>query len=61
MDWKRRGAFLIAILLLLFRPAVASADMGPKPYVKISFCGMEDQTYYVALLAENGTGPWWKQ
>lgn len=39
--------FHIFILLLLFPPMSASADMGSKPSVVVEFVGLEEEEYYV--------------
>lgn len=49
------GRFLLALgLVLLFLPAEARADMGPKPSVNISFTGIQDVEYCGTLLSEAG-------
>ena len=57
---KRFFAFVIAVFMLM--PLIcfpASADMGPKPSVNISFSGFEGQHYFVTLLSDReGHGPW---
>lgn len=56
---KRISCTLILILLLmLLFPATASADMGPKPSVRITFTGAEGLTWYGTLLSfYDSTGP----
>ena len=50
---------MLSILLCLpLFTLSASADMGPKPSVEISFEGLEDETYYVTLLGTSKSGPW---
>lgn len=54
---RRLLPFLLLFSLLL--PVTASADIGPKPSVNVTFRGLEDQTYYVTLLSQtDSTGPW---
>ena len=59
---KRFWIMLIVFTLLL--PSLsgkASADTGPKPSVVLNFKGLEDEEYYVTLLADTqSTGPWSK-
>jgi hypothetical protein len=51
---KRRLSFLVCIVLLLVAiPGVAHADIGPKPSVDIKFSGLEGETYYVCILAQD--------
>ena len=50
--------FLMCLVLLMAMPITASADMGPKPSVRIEFTGIEGETYYGTLLSfRNSTGP----
>ncbi len=52
------GFLCIAMTLLLFTPATADADMGPKPSVRILFENMGDEPCYGTLLSERkSTGP----
>lgn len=44
---------LIAFFLMMVLMPSACADMGPKPSVSITFSGINDAVFYVALLAEN--------
>lgn len=47
-----------ALLLALFLPLIACADMGPKPSVRITFRGLGDEVCYGTLLsAQESTGP----
>jgi len=49
------AALLCALLLL---PAVAHADTGPKPSVRVRFTGLGDRLCYATLLSEkSSTGP----
>ena len=55
---RRVFAFLLCVVLLMAIPITASADMGPKPSVRIEFTGIEGETYYGTLLSKNkSTGP----
>ena len=50
--------FLMCLVLLMAMPITASADMGPKPSVRIEFTGIEGVTYYGTLLSKSkSTGP----
>lgn len=52
------GFLCMAMTLLLFTPATANADMGPKPSVRILFENMGDEPCYGTLLSERqSTGP----
>jgi len=58
---KRVKQLLYAMLLLILivTPMSVSADIGPKPSVKVEFVGLEEEEYYVTLLSEyESTGPW---
>ena len=51
-------AFLLCFVLVMAMPITASADMGPKPSVRIEFTGIEGETYYGTLLSlRDSTGP----
>ncbi len=51
--------YILVMLIMVSRPMSVSADIGPKPSVKIEFIGLEEEEYYVTLLSENdSTGPW---
>jgi hypothetical protein len=50
---RRLSLLLVALLLLTAIPGVAHADMGPKPSIDIKFSGLEGETYYVCILAED--------
>lgn len=58
----KKRLFVCLLLITFLVPLVtgaASADCGPKPSVKISFQGLEDEIYYVTLLSQtDSTGPW---
>ena len=55
---RKLSAILVCLVLLLFLPVTASADVGPKPSVQITFTGIQGQTYYGTLLSQrNTTGP----
>jgi hypothetical protein len=48
----------MCLVLLMTMPISASADMGPKPSVRIEFTGIEGETYYGTLLSlRDSTGP----
>lgn len=53
-----RNIMLSILLCLPLFTLSASADMGPKPSVEISFVGLENETYYVTLLGTSKSGPW---
>lgn len=54
----RRKGIVLLLLLFLILPISASADIGPKPSVRISFTGGEGLTFYGTLLSRNeSTGP----
>lgn len=58
---KKRTAFLLTLTVLwaLLLPVTASADMGPKPSVTVTFQGLEGERYYATLLSsQESTGPW---
>lgn len=51
-------SLLICLILVLNLPITAKADIGPKPSVRITFTGIEGETYYGTLLSERrSTGP----
>ena len=51
-------SLLLCLILVLNLPVTAKADIGPKPSVRISFTGIEGETYYGTLLSERrSTGP----
>ena len=55
---RRVFVFLMCLVLLMAMPITASADMGPKPSVRIEFTGIEGETYYGTLLSlRDSTGP----
>ena len=58
---KKRVMTSVLLLCLLF-PLLAqpaAADCGPKPSIKITFQGLEGETYYVTLLSKaESTGPY---
>ena len=45
-------SLLICLILVLNLPVTAKADIGPKPSVRITFTGIEGETYYGTLLSE---------
>lgn len=50
--------FIICAALFLALPVTAHADIGPKPSVRITFTGIDGETYYGTLLSErSSTGP----
>lgn len=51
--------YVMLLLILIVSPMSVSADIGPKPSVKVEFVGLEEEEYYVTLLSEyESTGPW---
>ena len=51
-------SLLICLILVLNLPITAKADIGPKPSVRITFTGIEGESYYGTLLSERcSTGP----
>ena len=55
---RKLFAFLMSIILVMSLPVTASADIGPKPSVRIQFTGIQGETYYGTLLSERrSTGP----
>ena len=51
-------SFLFCLILIISLPVTAKADIGPKPSVRITFTGIEGETYYGTLLSERrSTGP----
>ena len=55
---RKLFAFLMSIILVMSLPITASADIGPKPSVRIQFTGIQGETYYGTLLSERrSTGP----
>ena len=55
---KRLAALLLCILLSLTLSVTAYADIGPKASVRITFTGIEGETYYGTLLSQQrSTGP----
>ena len=50
--------FLLCLVLVMALPVTVSADMGPKPSVRITFTGIEGETCYGTLLSlRSSTGP----
>ena len=62
MKNKKSLSVLIILLLVIFAPNTAMADMGPKPSVNIKVNNLEkDQEVYITLLSkEESTGPFSK-
>lgn len=55
---RKLFALLLCFVLVMAMPITASADMGPKPSVRIEFTGIEGETYYGTLLSKHdSTGP----
>lgn len=55
---RKLFALLLCFVLVMGMPITASADMGPKPSVRIDFTGIEGETYYGTLLSlRDSTGP----
>ena len=53
-----KGIFFVFIVLISLTISVkASADMGPKPYVRITLEG-NTNGMYMTLLSDQGRGPW---
>ena len=51
-------SLLICMILIISLPVTAKADIGPKPSVRITFTGIEGESYYGTLLSERrSTGP----
>ena len=51
-------SILFSLILIISLPVAAKADIGPKPSVRITFTGIEGETYYGTLLSERrSTGP----
>ena len=51
-------SLLICLILVLNLPVTEKADIGPKPSVRITFTGIEGESYYGTLLSEwRSTGP----
>ena len=49
---------LVCLVLVLAMPMTVFADMGPKPSVRITFTGIQGETYYGTLLSlRDSTGP----
>lgn len=61
---KQKSALLTLLIVALvavivFVPQTASADMGPKPSIRITFTNMPDEVCYVTILSQNkSTGPY---
>ena len=54
----RRIAVFLCLSLLLACSVTARADTGPKPSVRITFTGLEGESYYGTLLSQrSSTGP----
>lgn len=59
MKKLRNRLMILVFLIVLTFPMTVSADIGPKPSVRISFEGLEKETYYVTLISEeDSTGPY---
>ena len=55
---RKMFSLLICMILIISLPVTAKADIGPKPSVRITFTGIEGETYYGTLLSERrSTGP----
>lgn len=55
---RKMISLLICMILIISLPVTAKADIGPKPSVRITFTGIEGETYYGTLLSERrSTGP----
>ena len=55
---RKMISLLICMILIISLPVTAKADIGPKPSVRITFTGIEGETYYGTLLSEKrSTGP----
>ena len=55
---RKMISLLICMILIISLPVTAKADIGPKPSVRITFTGIEGETYYGTPLSERrSTGP----
>ena len=55
---RKMISLLFCMILIISLPVTAKADIGPKPSVRITFTGIEGETYYGTLLSERRTtGP----
>lgn len=55
---RKLVSVMICLVLFFSLPVTAKADMGPKPSVRITFTGIQGETYYGTLLSErSSTGP----
>ena len=55
---RKMISLLFCMILIISLPVTAKADIGPKPSVRITFTGIEGETYYGTLLSERrSTGP----
>ena len=43
---RKMISLLICMILIISLPVTAKADIGPKPSVRITFTGIEGETYY---------------
>lgn len=55
---KTLAAVFVCTVLFMTLPITVHADIGPKPSVRITFTGIDGETYYGTLLSErSSTGP----
>ena len=55
---RKLFALLLCFILITVMTITVSADMGPKPSVRITFTGVQGETYYGTLLSlRDSTGP----
>ena len=55
---RKLFALLLCLILITAMTITVSADMGPKPSVRITFTGVQGETYYGTLLSlRDSTGP----
>ncbi len=55
---KKVFVFISFLTIILMIPIPVSADVGPKPSIKIDIAGLKGEKYYVVLLTESkGGGP----
>ena len=50
---RKMISLLFCMILIISLPVTAKADIGPKPSVRITFTGIEGETYYGTLSARS--------